>query len=244
MTGPEYRRLLESLLAGVDPSDEQGLIKPARECSEYREELEAIQATGEMLRAALAPRTDPAEAARLIVATIAEQPSLESRPTPRRPWRPRPWRSVLAAGIALTVGLLGGFEASRVGGRTELANPVDVVEKAALPIQVAELKGEVLVKRAGSSAWGALSADSAVRLGDLFVALPSSEARLALNDGSTLVLEAGSRLCIERYDEGVELSLTSGRLRASLHRPHGSFAVVTPGGRLEALGTEFTVDVE
>jgi ferric-dicitrate binding protein FerR (iron transport regulator) len=45
------------------------------------------------------------------------------------------------------------------------------------------------------------------------------------------------------YGDNTEFSLEHGECTASLQSPHVPFFVRTPHGRVEALGTEFTVTV-
>ena len=49
---------------------------------------------------------------------------------------------------------------------------------------------------------------------------------------------------LEKCNGGTLFSLEQGELAAALNSPHPSFVVSTPNGRVEALGTEFTVSVE
>jgi ferric-dicitrate binding protein FerR (iron transport regulator) len=65
-----------------------------------------------------------------------------------------------------------------------------------------------------------------------------------MNDGSLVTLTAGGVLSIAHQDGGMEFELTHGTMRAVMREGHPPFAIRTPQGRLEALGTEFTVSVE
>jgi ferric-dicitrate binding protein FerR (iron transport regulator) len=59
-----------------------------------------------------------------------------------------------------------------------------------------------------------------------------------------VTLNAGGVLSITHHDGRVEFELTHGTMRAVLREGHPPFFVRTPQGRLEALGTDFTVSVE
>lgn len=247
MICPEYRDLMQAFLEGaIDAEQRQRLDEHARECNACREEYERIQLAETALRSSLAPWTSATQAVRMIEAAIARRPELPSREHERPSWWS--WRSpaAAAAAIALAVGLLTGYGVSRLHGPAgSLETAVSMPERSpALPIRIAELKGRILVKRSEASIWQELSIASAVRTGDVLQASPGSRLELAFEDGSNLQLAANSQLSFDRFDGGTQLELAVGTMKASLNSPHPPFVVVTPSGRLEALGTEFTVTVE
>jgi hypothetical protein len=49
---------------------------------------------------------------------------------------------------------------------------------------------------------------------------------------------------VTMYNGKTQFHLEHGKLAAALESPHPPFFVSTPHGRVEALGTEFTVNVE
>jgi ferric-dicitrate binding protein FerR (iron transport regulator) len=61
---------------------------------------------------------------------------------------------------------------------------------------------------------------------------------------STLELNQNSMLVLKSYNGGTKFHLEHGKLAAALKSPHPPFFVSTPHGQVEALGTEFTVNVE
>ena len=146
----------------------------------------------------------------------------------------------LAAGILLAVGAIVGFALGRSG-----SVPAD--ELAALtpvPMRVAGLEGTVLVRHEGSDTWRALKSDAAVYLGDTFHCTSKSNLTLEVGDKSTLQIVENSMLALMSYNGETRFHLEHGHCRASLESPHGPFFISTPHGRVEALGTEFTVTVE
>ena len=113
-----------------------------------------------------------------------------------------------------------------------------------LPMQIAGLEGTVLVKHAGAAVWEEVGPATLLCMGDTFQSSAKSGMTLSLADGSRIVLSANSRLLLEHLDGGTRLRLDQGRMDLALNSPHPPFFVSTPNGRIEALGTEFTVAVE
>jgi len=169
-------------------------------------------------------------------------PGIETRRYRLMHSRTSKWAIPVAAAIAisLTAGLFLGSGWSRMTATPRLEKP----SGDPVPIQVARLKGTVLVKRGLNAAWNELTSASPLYVGDVFQSSPKSEMTLSFKDGSTLVLSANSRLALDHYNGGVRLNLSAGGMKASLNSPHPPFIVSTPSGELEALGTEFTVSVE
>jgi len=114
-----------------------------------------------------------------------------------------------------------------------------------VPMKVGRLEGTVLVKHEGSELWYPLSSDSEIYLGDTFHSVAKSALVLELLDNqSTLELNQNSMLVLKLYNGETQFHLEHGKLAAALESPHPPFFVSTPHGRVEALGTEFTVNVE
>ena len=110
-------------------------------------------------------------------------------------------------------------------------------------MQVSGLEGMVLVKHGGSEIWEELKSSSAVYLADVFQSSAKSKVSLLFGDRSKVTLDSNSILALKVYDGGVEFRLDHGTLKASLSTSHPPFIVRTAQGRVEALGTEFTVSV-
>ncbi|MHC4865037.1 MAG: FecR family protein [Planctomycetota bacterium] len=111
-------------------------------------------------------------------------------------------------------------------------------------MKVAKLTGTVLVRHKDSDVWKILEAGSKLYLGDTFHSAAKSACVLELEDESTLELNQNGMLELRSYNGGTEFYLKHGVLAAALKSPHGPFFISTPHGRVEALGTEFTVTVE
>ena len=146
----------------------------------------------------------------------------------------------VAASIFLAVGLLSGF----VMGKFNADKPTEVPTAAKVPMKVARLEGTVLVKHRDSELWHPMQSDSDIYLGDTFHSAPKSALVLELENQSTLELNQNSMLVLKLYNGETQFYLEHGKLAAALESPHPPFFVSTPHGRVEALGTEFTVNVE
>ena len=144
----------------------------------------------------------------------------------------------VAASIFLAVGLLSGF----VLGRFDKDEQVSSAAK--VPMKIGRLEGTVLVKHRDSELWYPLSSASDIYLGDTFHSAAKSALVLDLGNQSTLELNQNSMLVLKLYNGETQFHLEHGKLAAALESPHPPFFVSTPHGRVEALGTEFTVNVE
>jgi len=229
-----YQDLIEEYLDGtLDESRLQELKAHAAACETCAEELRHSDVMREVIVDAFEPPTTAKDAVAQIVAKC-----------PGRSYKVEAWafhgRLALAAGILLAVGTIVGFVLGRSG-----SVPVD--EMAALtraPMRVAGLEGTVLVRHEGSDAWRALKSDAAIYLGDTFHCTSQSNLTLEVGDKSTLQIVENSMLALMSSDGETRFHLEHGHCRASLQSPHGPFFISTPHGRVEALGTEFTVTVE
>jgi hypothetical protein len=229
-----YQDLIEEYLDGtLDESRLQELKAHAAVCKACAEELRRSDVMREVIVDAFEPPTTAKDAAAQVMAKC-----------PNRPGEVRAWsirgRMAIAAGIVLAVGTIVGIVLGRSG-----SVPVD--EMAALtpaPMRVAGLEGTVLVRHEGSDTWRALKSDAAIYLGDTFHCTSQSNLTLEVGDKSTLQIVENSMLTLVSYHGETRFHLEHGHCRASLQSPHGPFFISTPHGRVEALGTEFTVTVE
>ena len=114
---------------------------------------------------------------------------------------------------------------------------------AKVPIRIVKIDGTVLARHEGSNVWQILDADSNIYLGDTFHSTAMSACVLKLDKKSTLELNQNSMLVLKKYNGQTQFFLEHGECTASLESPHGPFFINTPHGRVEALGTEFTVKV-
>ena len=126
-------------------------------------------------------------------------------------------------------------------GRTNFTN-LQITAK--VPMQVAELKGTVLIRHQDSDTWQTMTPDSSVHLGDTFHSAAKSSFTLKLDAESKIEVEQNSMMALTSYNGQTQFFLEHGQCKASLESPHGPFFISTPHGRVEALGTEFTVTVE
>jgi ferric-dicitrate binding protein FerR (iron transport regulator) len=149
-------------------------------------------------------------------------------------------RRSIAAGILLAIGVTLGFGLGTAGfgtlGNFKLA--------AEVPLRVLDIEGTVLVKHTGSDMWQTLETISTVRLGDTFHSTARSGFVLGLDKESTIEVNQNSMLVLKSYNGQTQFYLEHGECTAALESPHGPFFIETPHGRVEALGTEFTVTVE
>jgi len=111
-------------------------------------------------------------------------------------------------------------------------------------MRIGHLEGTVLVRHEHSDVWEPLQSGAVVYLGDTFRSTPKSDFVLDLGNNSTIEVNPSSMLVLAEYGNETEFSLEQGECTASLQSPHGPFFIRTPHGRVEALGTEFTVTVE
>jgi len=166
---------------------------------------------------------------------------------PARRWR-RP-AAVLASATRmrllapLAAGLIAGMAVSFFWLRPAGAERDDQTAQRPVPMRIASIDGDVLVRHRDGQAWRRLTPSSKVYAGDRFHTPPESKLVLALKDESTVGISSNSVVSLSACDGGMTFELDHGTLRASLQSPHAPFFVQTPQGRVEALGTEMTVTV-
>jgi ferric-dicitrate binding protein FerR (iron transport regulator) len=251
--------LTEKYLDGLLAEHEQEALQAhVRGCRACREELEACLKVASLTREAFGPDTSPAEARTRILAAASRVPVRglqQAVPAPacvRRRLVP-----VLAGSLVILAILLGLAPAWEIVGRRGSAvvdpeGPAEtgdviprITERAGqVPIRIARLEGTVLVRHRDSDEWEDLNASARVYLGDTFRLDDGAAMALLLQDNSTITLGSNSTLALEAFDGGAEFGLERGAMEAMLNAPRGPFVVTTPHGRIEALGTEFTVSVE
>jgi hypothetical protein len=232
-----YKSLIEKHLDGMISKDELSeLHKHIQLCLSCRTEFERNTFIEDAVKQAFSSNTSPEQAGMSLVSRLSTEPD-------RMPLTHRSivllsgMRGVIAAGILLTVGVLLGFALDRN------SEPSTLPLRAEVPIDVNNIEGTVLVKHEGSDVWHALEAGSTVYLGDTFHSAVKSACVLKLGPKSTLGLKQNSMLVLESYNGETHFRLEHGELDAALESPHPPFFISTPHGRVEALGTEFTVTV-
>lgn len=237
MSCEKYIPLLEKYLNGDLDDESLGQLKRhARDCASCGRQLAQIDRLGSMMKDALSPKIPAEKISEAVLAKLQSQ-----RPVLAPPAWPGRRVAAAAAGILLTAGLLLGFVLGRLGAGGQIPGP----ETAKVPMRVARLEGTVLVKHHNSDVWHAMLPDADIHLGDTFHSVSSSAFVLALDDGqSSLELDQNSMLVLKSYNGGTRFHLQQGSLTADLESPHPPFFISTPHGRVEALGTEFTVTVK
>jgi ferric-dicitrate binding protein FerR (iron transport regulator) len=232
-----FRDLIGEYLDGtVTESRLDELKAHAAACAACAAEFRRSTLMQEVVADAFEPRTTATKAAAEILAHL---PSRPGRVHKIGVWAVR-GRTAVAAAILLSVGVIAGLALGRHGS-VPAEEPATLT---AVPMRVAGLEGTVLVRHDGSDTWRAVKSDSAVYLGDTFHCLGKSNLTLEVENESTLQIVENSMLGLKSYNGETRFHLEHGHCRASLQSPHGPFFISTPHGRVEALGTEFTVTVE
>jgi ferric-dicitrate binding protein FerR (iron transport regulator) len=238
MTCEKYKNLIEKYIEGTINDGQLAELKVHVEtCESCRNQFERCVLLQDVVKQSFSSPMAAEQAGVSIIAELSEQPNL--RPAPARYdtalFAGR--RAAIAAGVLLAIGLLLGFAMGRAG------NPAQIPLTAQVPISAGKIEGTVLVRHEGSDVWQILDADSNIYLGDTFHSTAMSVCVLKLYGESTLELNQNSMLVLKLYNGETQFFLEHGECTASLEGPHGPFFISTPNGRMEALGTEFTVKV-
>jgi ferric-dicitrate binding protein FerR (iron transport regulator) len=237
MTSCDHARgLIEKVVEGTISDVQFAELKAhTQTCVTCREELRRCSLVEEVVQDAFATSTAAEQAARQVLARLETMPRPEARVVRVS------WMRAVAACLILGAGLLLGFAA----GKAHLGGPPQTPSLVRVPIRVGDLQGMVLVRHDNSEVWQPLATGAEVYLGDTFHSSAKADLVLELEDGkSTIQLGQNSMLALTSYDGETQFFLEHGECTASLEGPHGPFFIRTPHGRVEALGTEFTVAVE
>ncbi len=237
MNCEKYKKLIEKYIEGTI-SDEQvaELKRHAETCERCREEFEQCVGLEEAVRDAFSSRMSAEEGKASVMARLSAEPKTVARRTQYNLGWLAGRRAAIAAGILLAIGLTLGFAM----GRSSTDEPTG----AKVPMRVTGLEGTVLVRHEGLDAWRVLEDDSTIHLGDTFHSTAKSGFVLEMKDKSTIEVNQNSMLVLKLCNGETQFFLEYGRCTAALESPHPPFFVSTPHGRVEALGTEFTVTVE
>ncbi|MHC4097652.1 MAG: FecR domain-containing protein [Planctomycetota bacterium] len=232
----KYKKLIEKYIEGTI-SDEQvaDLKTHAETCEQCREEFEQCTVLEDVVREAFSSARSAEEARVSVMTRLSAGPNTAQPIQYNLGWLAGR-RASIAAGILLAIGLTLGFAMGRAG--------IDKPTGAKVPMRVAELDGKVLVRHEGLDAWQVLKTDSTIHLGDKFYSTTRSAFVLEMDDKSTIEVNQNSMLVLKLYNGETQFFLEYGRCTAALESPHPPFFIRTPHGRVEALGTEFTVTVE
>jgi len=232
----KYKNFIEKYLDGIILEAELAELKAhAETCPPCRQELDRCAFMQNAVKQALQPSVPAEQAGTRLLEKLPVEPHRFARPVLLAGRR-----AAIAAGILFAAGMFIGLALDRAGGLRSAMSPVT----AQVPIHVGEVQGTVLVRHEGSDFWSTLEGESKIYLGDTFHAAANSGCVLKLDGKSTLELSQNSMLVLKSYNGETQLYLDHGQLSAALESPHPPFFVSTPHGRVEALGTEFTVTVE
>jgi len=236
MNCEKYKKLIEKYIEGAIGDEQVAELKRhAETCERCREEFGQCVGLENAVREAISSGRSAEEGKASVMAGLSAEP----RP-PQRTQYSVGWlagrRASIAAGILLAVGLTLGFAM----GRASTNKPTG----AKVPMRVTELDGTVLVRHEGLDVWQVLEADSTIHLGDTFHSAAKSAFVLEMKDKSRIEVNQNSMLVLKLYNGETQFFLEYGRCTAALESPHPPFFIRTPHGRVEALGTEFTVTVE
>jgi len=230
----KYKDLIEKVVDGTISDSELFQLKAHTDtCPACREEVDGFNLMQEVITEAFCSPKGARQAGAQVLDELSTQPHRQSRNMGRR-WRP------IAAGFLLAIGMTVGFGLGTAGfgtlGNLKLA--------AEVRLRVLDIEGTVLVKHTGSDMWQTLETLSTIRLGDTFHSTAMSGFVLGVDKESTIKVNQNSMLVLKSYNGQTQFFLEHGECTAALESPHGRFFIETPHGRVEALGTEFTVTVE
>jgi len=238
MTCEKYKNSILTYIDGTISDGQLAELKMHTEtCESCREEFERCVLLQDVVRQAFSSQTAAEQASSLVLTNLSEEQNRRPEPVRFGTALFAGRRAAVAAGFLLAIGLLLGFAIGRAG--KSVWTPLT----AQVPISVGKIDGTVLVRHEGSDVWQALEAGSNIYLGDTFHSTARSAFVLKLDDVSTLELNQNSMLVLKLYNGETQFFLEHGECTASLESPHGPFFIGTPHGRVEALGTEFTVTV-
>ncbi|MGB2862244.1 MAG: FecR domain-containing protein [Sedimentisphaerales bacterium] len=238
MTCEKYKNLIEKHIEGTISEGQLAELKAHTEtCESCREQFERCVLLQDVVKHAFSSRTSAEQAGAALVARLSEEPNLRLRPARFGTALFAGKRAAIAAGILLAIGLFLGFALGRA------AKSARIPLTAQVPISIGKIEGTVLVRHEGSDVWQILESGSNVHLGDTFHSAAQSACILEFEDKSTIDLSQNSMLVLKLYNGETQFFLEHGECTASLESPHGRFFISTPHGRVEALGTEFTVTV-
>ena len=233
----KYKDLIERYLDGTITANQlEELQKHTQICELCRKEFEKSLLLQTTIKDAFLSRLTTRQAGASVIAKLPENEGHRIRSAGVHQTQFAVKRIAAAASILLAIGLFTGF----LLGRTNFTN-LKLADKVSM--QVAEPKGTVLVRHKDSEIWQTLTPDTSVHIGDTFHSAAKSSFTLKLDAKSKIEVEQNSMLALTSYNGETQFSLEHGQCKASLESPHGPFFIDTPHGRVEALGTEFTVTV-
>ena len=234
MNCEKYKKLIEKYLDGIiDDTELTALRSHTESCSVCRDEFQQCRQMQSVITEGMSVHKSTEQARETILSKLTEK-RVESAPVVLFGKR-----IAIAASILIVAGLFLSFYLGRI-----TTKQAEISLTAQAPIHIVNLEGTVLVKHRGCDFWAAFGPESSIHIGDTFHSTAKSAFVLEFEDKSTIKLNPNSMLILKSYNGGTQFHLEHGELAAALNSPHPPFVVSTPNGRVEALGTEFTVSVE
>ncbi len=234
MNCEKYTELIEKYLSSeITEAELEQLQEHIGECESCRKKYEQLSRLEKIVKKAFTSATTAEQASETILSKLPASRSGSARILSFNKY------SAIAASVLVGISFLCGFIVSRFDDKQ-----ISIPTTAKVPMKVAKLEGTVLVKHENSELWQPLSIETDIYVGDTFHSSAKSVLVLEVGNQSTLELNQNSMLVLELYNGGTQFHLEYGKLAAALKSPHPPFFVSTPHGRVEALGTEFTVNVE
>jgi hypothetical protein len=234
MNCEKYTELIEKYLsAEIKETELEQLEDHIGECESCRKKYEQLDRLEKIVKESYTSAISAETACETILSKLPANRPVSARVISFNKW------SAIAACILIGISFLFGFIVSRVDDKR-----ISIPTTAKVPMKVAQLEGTVLVKHENSELWIPLSSESEIYVGDTFHSAAKSSLVLEVENQSTLELNQNSMLVLKLYNGETQFYLEYGKLAAALESPHRPFFVSTPHGRVEALGTEFTVNVE
>lgn len=227
----EYKVLIEKFIEGTIEKDKLDVLKEhVQDCQQCREEFQVASNMASVLKQSLCPEVALDKAVDKVLSGVR---SPKHRSANKSVFAFKKWAAVAAC-------ILVGFVLAKIGDIKQAGTLASIK----VPMKATEINGTVLVRHSNSDLWQSLTSDSQVYLGDTFHSTAKSGFVLVLKDGSTMALAQNSTLQLKEYNGQTDFYLTYGKVDSDLRSPHSPFFISTPHGRVEALGTEFTVSVD
>jgi hypothetical protein len=240
MNCEKYKNIIEQLIDGTISDRQLAELKThITECESCRDQFDRCLMLQKSIKQAFSTPMAAEQAGASVVAKLAAKSNYRLQSATFITTLSIGRQAAVAAVIILAVGLFLGFVLGRAGTGKPTAAPL----AAQVSISIGDLEGTVLVRHKGSDVWQTLQAGSNVYLDDTFHSTARSACVLKLDDKSKLELNQNSILILKLYNGETQFFLEHGECTASLESPHGPFFISTPNGRMEAVGTEFTVKV-
>ena len=235
MNCEKYSELIEKYLrAEITETELEQLKDHIGECESCRKKYEQLDKLENIVKESFNSDMTAEQASEAILSKLPVTGYSSARIISLNKW------SAIAASVLVGISFLCGFIAARFDDDKRI--PIPTTTK--VPMKVTKLDGTVLVKHENSELWLPLSSESEIYVGDTFHSAVKSCLVLEMENQSTLELNQNSMLVLKLYNGETQFYLEYGKLAAALESPHPPFFVSTPHGRVEALGTEFTVKVE